>query len=236
MLYVDVVNAGAKVGTGLEDREARARGLIKNHWTFRALLDFGQNGKDDIGQVKFGMDIEHSASIGSNEGQYARSNRSDPDSGPDMAYSPITSFSKPPSPSSDGGLQAALPLVPATGDGSHNHDSYDSQPAISSDVDSMSKPSDITSSDGVLFQQPTEGAPHFGVFNVKVRDRTEPSRSIVVVFELRLVPGTTFGQLLDALIGANILPFFFRKIGFAYLGCRDFMCLLFLPSFQPPIS
>ncbi|CAA7264994.1 unnamed protein product [Cyclocybe aegerita] len=211
VLFVDVVNAGAKVGTALEDHEATDCGLIKNHWTFRAHLDFGQDGRDDLGQVKFGMDIKRSVSIGSNEGQYARSNRSDPDTGSDMVYSPVGSFSKPPAPSSDDGFPAALPLVPATGEGSH--DSHDSQSAGVSDVESVGKLPDITSSDGLLFQQPTEGAPHPGDFNIKVRSRTEPSRSVVVVFELALAPGTTFGQLLKALIDRNMLPFFFRKIG-----------------------
>ncbi|ETW82520.1 hypothetical protein HETIRDRAFT_450365 [Heterobasidion irregulare TC 32-1] len=177
VLYVDVVNVGAMVGTNLEDKEARNLGLIKNHWTFRALLDFGRSGKDDIGQVNFGMDVEHSASIGSNEGQCARSSRSDPESGSDIVYSPVTSFSKPFAPSSDGIFQAALPLVPATGDGSHG--SFDSQSVVNSDVDSVSKPPNITSSDGVLLQQPTEGAPHPGGFNIKIRGRTEPSCSII---------------------------------------------------------
>ena len=98
---------------------------------------------------------------------------------------------------------------------------------VFSNVKSLGKPPDITTSSG-LFQQPTEGAPHPGVFNVSVRSRTEPSRSIIIVFKLPLRPGTTFGQLIDALSGME--PFHFRKIGVALFGCRDFMCVLSIPS------
>ncbi|CAA7264598.1 unnamed protein product [Cyclocybe aegerita] len=214
VLFVDVLNAGAKVDTGLEDEEATNRGLIKNHWMLRVYADFGQGGRKDIGQIKFGMDVDRAASVGSNEGQYARSNRSDPDAGSDVVYSPVSSsFGKPPAPSSDDGVPAALPLVPATGKGSHDSHYSQSPSPVVSDVESVGKPPDIASSDGFRFQQPTEGAPHPGVFNIKVRGRTEPSRAIVVVFKLALIPDITFGQLLEALLHRNMLPFFFRKIG-----------------------
>lgn len=42
-LYVDVLNAGAMVGTGLRDQEVTDRGFNKNHWSFRVLVDFGQD-------------------------------------------------------------------------------------------------------------------------------------------------------------------------------------------------
>jgi len=41
VLFVDVVNAGAKVGTRLDGQEATGLGLIKNHWTLRAHLTPG---------------------------------------------------------------------------------------------------------------------------------------------------------------------------------------------------
>jgi len=199
-------------------------------------VGLGKDDREDIGQIQFGMDVGPPTNIGSDEGQYARSiNRSDPKFGSNVSYSPVGSFSKPPPLASDEGvpvaLPVALPVAPASSGGSNN--THDSQSIVFSDVGSVGKPPNITSSDGHLFQQPTEGAPHPGVLNMKVRGRTAPSRSIVVVFQLDLAPGTTFGQLLKFLI--NMEPFFFRKIGVAYLGYRDFMCVLFLSSTQPPI-
>ncbi|KAF8646727.1 hypothetical protein AX16_007085 [Volvariella volvacea WC 439] len=125
------------------------------------------------------MDVVPPNNIGSNEGQYARSSRSDPQSGSNY-YSPISSVAKPPALETGEDVQAALPLIPATDEGSH--DTHDSQSVAFSDVESVGKPPDIASSNGLVFQQPTEGAPHPGVFNIKVRDRTTPSRSIIAVF------------------------------------------------------
>ena len=207
MLFVDIINAGAQLGIFVEDQEATNHSLINNHQTFCAHLSFSQDSWRDLGQVKFGMDINYSASIGSNEGQHTRSNCSNPDTGSDMAYSPVGSFSEPPAPSSNDGVPAALPLVPATGEGSHNLHNLHS--AVVSNIKSVGKPPDIASSDGLFFQQPTEGAPHPGDFKIKVHSHTGPSYSTIIIFELALTPGTTFGQLLKALIDRNMLPFFF---------------------------
>src|SRR5260370_35525813 len=113
VLFADVINAGAKVGTGLGDENASILGLIKNHWTFRAHLDFGEEGEEGIGQVQFGMDVVHANNIGSNEGQYARSSHSDPLSCSKYSYSPISSIANPPALDTDDGAQATLPLTPA---------------------------------------------------------------------------------------------------------------------------
>jgi len=205
------------------------QGLIKNHWTFRGLIAVDEDGRE--GQAHFGMDIVI-PDVGSDQGVYAGSpGRSDPSTGSiKSSSSPISNF-KPPDYEGD---PIALPLVDAGGDGSHStygsqagglkasHSSYDSQAGGSKAGGSKAgKPPNITTSSGLLFQQPTEGAPHPGVFSVKVRSRTEPSRSVIVVFQLQLRPGTTFGQLIDAL--SEMEPFHFRKIGVAYLGCRDFI-------------
>lgn len=39
-LFIEVINAGAKVSAGLEDNEATNRGLIKNYWTSCVLFNF----------------------------------------------------------------------------------------------------------------------------------------------------------------------------------------------------
>jgi len=232
ILFADVLNAGAKAGTGLDDQEATNRGQIKNHWSFRVLADFGKDGRQDIWQIQFAMDVRREASIPSNVGQYVRSIRSNADTSSDPTYSPVGSIGKPPAVDSEGSVSFALPgaAAAASGDGSP-----DAHSVVFSDVESQGKPPKITSSDGVVFEQPTEGAPFPGYFNIKVRARTAPSLSVIVVFRLELAAGITFGQLLKALVDRHFEPFHFRKLGFAYLGCRDFMCILFLPSPQLPI-
>ncbi|KAH8994626.1 hypothetical protein EDB92DRAFT_1815127 [Lactarius akahatsu] len=154
-LSADVLNAGAKVGTGLDDQEANDRDQIKS---FRVLADFSKDRQQDIWQIHFAMDV-----------------------------------------------------------------SPDAQSVVFSDVESQGKPPKITSSDGVVFEQPTEGVPFPGDFDIKVRDRTVPSFSVIVVCRLELAAGTMFGQLLKALVDRHFEPFHFRHLGFAYLGCRDFI-------------
>lgn len=212
--------------TNLGHQAATDRGLIKNHWSFR--VDFGQDGRQGIGQIQFTMDVMREANIPSNVGQYVSSIRSDPDTDSNLTYSDLGSTGKPPAVGSQGSVSFALPDAAApSGDGSH-----DTQSVVFSDVESQGKPPNITSSAGVNFEQPTEGAPFPGVFNIKVRDRVLPGYSVIVVFRLELAAGTTFGQLLT---DRHMEPFHFRKLGVAYLGCRDFMCVLFLPSPQLPI-
>ncbi|PPQ89212.1 LOW QUALITY PROTEIN: hypothetical protein CVT25_001279 [Psilocybe cyanescens] len=73
VLFGDVVNAGVNAGAGLGDEEATDCGVVKNHWAFRAHLNFSQDGRKNLGQIQFGMGIKCSAGVGSDEGQYARS-------------------------------------------------------------------------------------------------------------------------------------------------------------------
>lgn len=101
------------------------------------------------------------------------------------------------------------------------------------DTASQDIPPEIAPSDGGVIQQPTEGAPFPGIFNILVRDRSGAPHATLVVFGFDLTAGTTFGQLLNSLISRNMEPFQFRKLGSAYLGCRDFMCVLLLPSQLP---
>jgi len=106
---------------------------------FRGRIDLSEDGPEHIGQVLFGMDIASPTSIGSNEGQYARSSdRSDPSSGSNVSYTSVGSFSKPPALAVDKDVQLALPLAPAIGEGSHV--TGDSQSVVFSDVESVGKP------------------------------------------------------------------------------------------------
>ncbi|KAH9160947.1 hypothetical protein EDB89DRAFT_2235380 [Lactarius sanguifluus] len=135
----------------------------KNHWSFRVLADFGRDCQQDIWQIQLAMDVRREASI------------------------PLT-IVKPPVVDSEGSVSFALLGAAAGGDGSP-----DAQSVIFSDIESQGEPPKITSSDGVVFEQPTEGAPFQGYFNIK------------------------------APVDRHFEPFHFRQLGFAYLGCRDFI-------------
>jgi hypothetical protein len=127
---------------------------------------------------------------------------------------------------------ASALLAPGSGEGSQN--THDSHSVVFSDVESLGKPPkvDYWTDDGHFFPQRTEGAPQPGALKIKVRNYTTPSRGIIAVFQLALVPGTNVGDLLEPLV--EMEPFYFRKIGGAYLGCRDFMYVpLSLPRQLP---
>ena len=222
-LYADVLNAGPMAGTGLTPQQAIDRGSSKNHWSFRVLIDFAEGDNQKTWQIQFDMQLNSLPSIGSNEGQYAGSSRSDPES--NEVFSDVGSLNKPPALGSEGGIAVALPAADTGGNGNH-----DIQTPVYSDVGSFNIPPTVTSNDGGVIQQPTEGAPFPGFLNIKVRDRSAPSNSTLVVFEFKLATGITFGQLLSALTDCHMEPFHFRKLGVAYLGCRDFMCVLFPAS------
>ncbi|KAG5649629.1 hypothetical protein H0H81_002786 [Sphagnurus paluster] len=228
VIFVDVLDAGPQVGTGLSREEATGLGMLTLVKTASGKFNLEWMLPVTLARTRASKPVQplrswlpHQPVLQSRRQHHQKSTAS----------------------SSDEGTPAALPLLPATGEGSH--DSHGSQSSVVSDaeVESVGKPPDITSSDGRRFQQPIEGAPYPGDFNVKVRGRLDPSSSIIVIFELRLASGTTFGKLLDALSHRKMQPFCFRKIGFAYLGCRDFMCILFChllsrpsPDFLRPFS
>ncbi|KAI6120133.1 hypothetical protein EDD16DRAFT_1577784 [Pisolithus croceorrhizus] len=76
----------------------------------------------------------------------------------------------------------------------------------------------ILSSTGGVVDQPTEGAPALGSLDIKARPRVDRS---LRAYSTRSFTNTTFGQLLEAMTTRKMEPFMFRKIGTAYLGCRD---------------
>ena len=90
------------------------------------------------------MDINSEASVASDVGQYARSIRSKPDTGPNVTFSEVGSIGKTPAVGSQGSassaLQGAAAAAAAAGDGSH-----DAPSVVFSDVDSLGKPPNITS-------------------------------------------------------------------------------------------
>ena len=233
-IFADVINAGAMVGTGLTTAESSDLRLNKNHWLWRVELEVGKNDNTEKRQIRFGMNIKPVPSVGSLEGQYAGSSRVGVSDSSEV-YSDIGSINKPPDPVSEDSVPEALPNAVASGSGSGNNDNGGAQSAIFSDAGSQDIPPRIASSDGGLIQQPTEGAPFPGIFDIRVRSRSGASNATLVAFGFDLTAGTTFGQLLNSLTSRNMEPFRFRKVGSAYFGCRDFMCVLLLPS-QLPIS
>ncbi|TEB26670.1 hypothetical protein FA13DRAFT_1887921 [Coprinellus micaceus] len=167
------------------------------------------------------MEIADNTSIGSNEAQYARSSdRSDPASQPSSSPRSVRSVLKPVA--REGVMSSAL-LSPGSGEGSQN--THDSHSVVFSDVESLGKPPkvDSWSDDGHFFPQRIEGAPQPGALKIEVRNYTTPSRGIIAVFQLALVPGTTVGDLLEPVVEMEPFYFYFKKIGGAYLGCRDFI-------------
>jgi hypothetical protein len=220
-----ILDAGPMAGTGLSHQAATDKGLTKNHWIWRVLIDA------DAGvtwQIQFGMNIKSVPSVDSMQGRYAGSSRADPDSASDQVFSDVGSLSKPPAVDSQG-----KPVV--GGSNGNGGGSDDSGPAKFSDAGSQNIPPSIRSSDGGVIQQPTEGAPVLGVLDIKVRSRTAPSHSAYTVRTFVLAAGTTFGQLLHALTSRGMEPFRFRKIGVAFLGCRDFMCVVLQPLAAYPL-
>jgi hypothetical protein len=116
-------------------------------------------------------------------------------------FSPVGSVKKP-------------PLVSSEGQGSAG-------------TNSPSKLAATEAHGGSIVMQPlTEGPPVLGVLDIAVRPRAEATLSTRFTCSFRLKPGTTFHELLHAMISRNMEPFLFRKIGMAYLGCRDGMCVI----------
>jgi hypothetical protein len=224
-IYSDVLNAGAMVGTGLSREAAADKGLSKNHWIWRVLIE---GGPGDIWQIQFGMNVNPVTSVESMQAQYAGSSSSEHDFAPDEVFSDIGSINKPPLVDSQG-----KPVVVSSSGNGGSSDNRGS--AKFSDAGSQDIPPSIRSSDGGVIQQPTEGAPIPGVFEIKVRGRITPSDSVITVRTFALAAGTTFGQLLHALTSRGMEPFRFRKIGAAYLGCRDFMCVVLQSSAAYPL-
>ena len=59
-IFADVLSAGAMGGTSLTNEEAENKGLTKNHWNWRVLVD-GEGGL--VGQIQFGFNIKPAPSV-----------------------------------------------------------------------------------------------------------------------------------------------------------------------------
>ncbi|KIK22515.1 hypothetical protein PISMIDRAFT_497578 [Pisolithus microcarpus 441] len=72
LIYVDVLNAGRKVGLTLDEQAAEDEGLVKNHCTWRVLLD-SPSGLTT--QLQFGFNLKKTQSVASDVAQYGGSSR-----------------------------------------------------------------------------------------------------------------------------------------------------------------
>jgi hypothetical protein len=124
------------------------------------------------------MNVKPVPSVDSMQGRYARSSRADPDSASDEVLATLAAST---SPAVDS--QGKPMIVSGCSNGGS---SDDSGPAKFSDAGSQDIPPSICSSDGGAIQQPTEGAPVLGIFDIKV-------------YAVTFAAGTTFSQLLHTL-------------------------------------
>jgi len=217
LINVDVLSMGAMAGSGLSDEAAEDKGLIKNHWMWRFLV---QGPGALTGQIQFGFNLKETPSVPSDQAQYARSS--------DRSFD-----------SSSGGAGAVSTRSLASDDSAKFDDvsSINKPPALSSsgehvisDAPSVIGVPSIRSSLGGFIQQPSEGPRVPGTFDITVRPRTDPSWSHRFTRSFHLAPGTTFGQLFHSVTSRGMEPFHFRQVEFARFGCRDgmyiFYCLL----------
>jgi hypothetical protein len=247
-IFADVLAAGPMVGISLDSKSA-VDGLVKNHWIWRVQFDEGST----IYQIEFGV-TPAPQSVGSNEAQYVGSSRDGSLSSPGSSINKPLDVNKPvvvsgsgqentgdngsasdSSLSSPGSSVNKPPVVnkPVVVSGSGQENTSDNGSASDkspldkfSEIGSPNIPPSILSDKGGVTQQPTDGAPVPGLLNFKVRRRDTPSFSTYAVHTFALAPGTTFGSLLRSLTSRGMEPFHFRKVGYAYLGCRD-LCASF---------
>ncbi|KAN0129395.1 hypothetical protein V8E53_012879 [Lactarius tabidus] len=160
---------------------------------------------NDCNTIRWAMNVLNpTASVGSNEAQYAASiGRSE--------LSSLSDFSTrgKPLPLSDTSSIATRPSVIS--------DNSSSAPRDGSFQDAGSD-----STDSAIFAPLPEGAPALGRLDIKVRGYGGKSISAVEVFTFHIIDEPTFGHFLDALVTRGMFPFYFRKLGFAFLGCRHF--------------
>lgn len=215
LIYVDVLNAGRKVGLTLDEQAAEDKGLVKNHWTWRVLLD-SPSGLTT--QLQFGFNLKKTQSVASDVAQCGGSSRwggssiGDRDINSDEVgvHSDVKSVLEKPATIDIGSLWAQA-----------------TQLGITDDSSAQRIAPSILSSTGSAINQPTEGAPALGSLVIKARSRTGPSLRAYFTRSFTLAANTTFGQLLEAMTTRKMEPFMFRKIDTAYLGCRDGMCTHF---------
>ena len=167
LIFADVLEAGPKAGSDLTPQQARDKGMVKNHWTWRALLLIGEGADAETWQIQFGMDVAPEASVGSMDGRYAASSRAGrSDFASDMPFSDVSSVGKPPLLGAESGVPGPLPAPTAAvsdeGSGSGNGNGEggsDGQSVLFSDAGSQHTPPKIASSLGGFIDQPSEGAP-----------------------------------------------------------------------------
>ncbi|KAF8325313.1 uncharacterized protein EI90DRAFT_3128881 [Cantharellus anzutake] len=207
-IHADVVNAGHVVGTQLQTED---QGLMKNHWYWRGKLSVG----GVLGQVQLGFNFQ---SFASNQGQYGGSSRvghSDSDHAPSVSgggsvYSDFGSQGKPPL--VEEGVEVAMAICGIESE----------ETRVGSDKDDLS-PETVALIDDWIINQPSEGAPALGIFEIRLRPRTDASYSTCHSFSFNLKAGTTVGDLIHSIRSRPMQPFLFRKINGAFFGCRDGM-------------
>lgn len=231
LLFVDVLNAGPRTGTGLDETSTTQRGEVKNHWRWRALIP-GNGGED--GQIVFGFNLKQAPSVASDAAQYA--GRSSIGAGSNLgsdhthsqsdseeaAFSDVSSLGKPPVVESDN--RSRFESQGST-EGQGNVEG--GRTSFNDDEARNIAPS-IRSSDGNEIAQPVkEGAPVPGCLEIQVRTHTARSVKAIFSCSFRLKAKTTFRELFDAVVSRGMLPFHFRKLDAAYFGCRDGMCVVY---------
>lgn len=244
-LFIDFLNAGPMIAGNLtaeitleSGKRMAESGLraardneyvrVKNHCVGRAHLSVGEGENEQVVQVQFGMDVAASDSVRSTDAQYGSGGcggGSDSSCGAARRTDGIPGEPEPPT--SPTGVPLVLSPFPGSDKGIVENDV---RVALYSDAGSgQGTAPKIASDSGGDVGEPIEGAPVPGNLNFHVQNRTIPSWKALAVFEFVLRPGTTIGQLTESLTSRCFGPFMFRKLNFAYFGCRDFVCVRSIP-------
>lgn len=197
LLYIEVLRVSPMVATGDELVDAANSLKIKNHIAYWAFIH-PEDASVERQTIRFSMNVWNpTASIGSNVAQYQPSEgRSISSFGSD--------FSAPgnPTPPSDSASVGGPPSDSAGVGGPPS----DNAPPSNADLIAMLP----------------EGPPADGKLDIKVRKYSGVSHSAVKHFAFPIVGEPKLRNFLDSLRQRHMFPFQFRKLGFAYLGCRHF--------------
>lgn len=210
LLYIEILESGNMTSTGDEVRDRAQAQKIKNHVAYWANIH-PADATNKRAMIRFAMDVVNpSASIGSNDAQYAPS-----DGRSVLSFGSTFSTSGKPTflgdaPPSDDVPPEAPPSVHSGDDSSIPGGSGRSRDAAS-----------ILSTSELIAMLP-KGAPAQGSFGIKVRKYRGMSRSAVMFFTFRIIGEPRLGDLLNSLRTRHMLPFYFPKLGFSYIGCRHF--------------
>ncbi|KAG9040392.1 hypothetical protein FS837_000713 [Tulasnella sp. UAMH 9824] len=191
---------------------------------------------ESIAQIQFGFNLRPNLSVGSNAGQYRGSSRvgssgSGEGEGEGAHYSDVEILGKPHVVENDqGSLKVSVTSFSIEGEEVKTGGSVEVGVAKASAEDDEAEasnnkdhphPPNIVSSNGSIILQPIQGPPVPAVLDIKVRSRANPSWRTYFTCSFPLKPRTTFGELLNIMRERHMEGFKFRKIGIAYLGCRD---------------